>query len=362
MEILLFSFSLVSIFCLIYYYKYYFTSLFKYRNDLNNNSTPISIIICIHGKEPNFQKYLPKIISQKYPEFEIIIVSKNLNDSDSFFIASQVLQYSFIKNISLDYGVFPYLGKKQALHQAISNSSYDTIVTIDADCYPENDYWLQNISNTFKKNTFIVIGYSPFIKQPSWMNKWIRYDSSQVALMYLSMASLNKAYMAVGRNMAFKKNLWTHEYLEKFKSFAHGDDDSLIQFYHNLKIDICLNTKVYTYSNKTIFQWLIQKTRHTSTGKFYQKSTLYTLAFYPLMSFVFYLSIWIWLSFFKTHYLIFLLIILYWFLKMILIYKFEKKVSLKNKTWYYLPLFDFIYSFSLLILPIITLFYKPKWK
>lgn len=362
MEFILLFVALFSIVVYLYYYKNYFRAFLKLINNPTAQREPVSIVLCIHGEEPHFQKYLPKIISQKYPEYELIIVSKQISESNFFFISSVVATNDFVKHISLDYGNFPFLGKKQALHQGIMSAKYDIIVTIDADAYPEDETWLENIAGAMDVDTAIVIGVSPYIRQKSWINRWIRYDAMQGAQMYLSFAAKGSPYMAVGRNMAFKKELWSEAYLEKYKDAASGDDDCLVLFHKDKKCAIQTETKVFSYPKLSFREWILQKLRHLNTGILYPKSTLRSLGFMPLSTLLFYGSIWLWLSFFKTHYGILVLILFYWLIKMLSVYQFEKKIQLKNKTWKYVPMFDVLYALALIILPIFALLYKPKWK
>ena len=41
----------------------------------NTNAEPVSIIICARNEDENLTEFLPKILTQEYPEFEVIVVN-----------------------------------------------------------------------------------------------------------------------------------------------------------------------------------------------------------------------------------------------------------------------------------------------
>ena len=60
-----------------YFFNYLPLSLFKtVRFPVNDSLEPVSIIICARNEEDNLAEFLPKILTQNYPEFEVIVVSR----------------------------------------------------------------------------------------------------------------------------------------------------------------------------------------------------------------------------------------------------------------------------------------------
>jgi hypothetical protein len=103
--------------------------------------------------------------------------------------------------------------------------------------------------------------------------------------------------------------------------------------------------------------------RHLAIGKAYPADILKYLAAYNLASFGFWVIIWIWMSYFSFHLIVFLFIAAYLFLRMMPLYYAERQMQIKNKTFRYLFLFDFIYMAFLIILPIfVKILPTRKWK
>ena len=95
--------------------------------------------------------------------------------------------------------------------------------------------------------------------------------------------------MGVGRNLSYKKELFLRN--KGFSSINHvpgGDDDLFIN-----KVATSANTRIvidpesFTISEpkKTFREWIKQKTRHYTTGKFYKPRHKFLLALYSLTSY-----------------------------------------------------------------------------
>lgn len=75
----------------------------------------------------------------------------------------------------------------------------------------------------------IVLGYGAYIKAPGFLNKLIRFDTFTIALRYLSAGIKGKAYMGVGRNLAYKKPLFfKHKGFASHYHINSGDDDLFV--------------------------------------------------------------------------------------------------------------------------------------
>ena len=66
-----------------------------------------------------------------------------------------------------------------------------------------------NNDNLPKHLAIIMDGNGRWAKQKGFLNKLIRFDTFLIAVNYLSAAIKGKAYMGVGRNLGYKKELFT---------------------------------------------------------------------------------------------------------------------------------------------------------
>ena len=145
---------------------------------------------------------------------------------------------------------------------------------------------------TRRPGTQIVLGYSGYKKKPGLLNKLIRFETFHSALQYLSYALAGQPYMGVGRNLSYKKELFLRN--KGFSSINHvpgGDDDLFIN-----KVATPVNTRIvidpesFTVSEpkKTFAEWVRQKTRHYTTGKYYKGRHQFLLTLYSISHILFY--------------------------------------------------------------------------
>ena len=111
----------------------------------------------------------------------------------------------------------------------IKAAKYEILLLTDADCIPTSERWIQLMQDAFTPGIEIVLGYGAFKKKHGILNRLVRFDAFHSALQYLSYALAGQPYMGVGRNLAYKKELF---YKQKgFASHHHiagGDDDLFI--------------------------------------------------------------------------------------------------------------------------------------
>ncbi|EPR74240.1 N-acetylglucosaminyltransferase [Winogradskyella psychrotolerans RS-3] len=165
--------------------------------------------------------------------------------------------------------------KKYALTLGIKVSKHDFLVFTDADCTPNSKKWLEQISSNFSNEKSIVLGYGAYAKKKfSLLNKLIRFETVMTALQYFSYANVGLPYMGVGRNMAYRKDLFFNNCgFNSHMSIKSGDDDLFINEVANTSnTSLCFTKESFTVSEpKTTFKaWILQKRRHISTANFYK--------------------------------------------------------------------------------------------
>jgi len=262
--------------------------------ELNEHKLPVSIIICAKNEADNLTEFLPKILSQNYPEFEVVVVNDCSWDNTEDVIREYKDIFPNLKSIVVKEDPYYKHGKKFALMVGIKGAKHEHLLFTDADCVPESENWIEEMMKGFSHNKEIVIGYGPYQKQKGFINKLIRYDSFFIAINYLSAGIKNSAYMGVGRNMAYKKDLFF-----KVKGFANhyhllsGDDDLFVnQAANSLNTSVVISPNSFTYSipKQNFKDWCTQKMRHLTTSPYYNSKTKNKLAFLHFSNYLFHFS------------------------------------------------------------------------
>src|SRR5690606_29715318 len=128
--------------------------------------------------------------------------------------------------------------------------------------------WLKKMVAKMKGDAQLVLGFAPYTEAPGFLNKFIRYEAVYTAMQYLSFALAGIPYMGVGRNMAYRKQLFHQaKELEKHRHLASGDDDLFVNEVatkKNTAIQLDPETFVYSTPKLTWRGYKRQKTRHLS--------------------------------------------------------------------------------------------------
>jgi cellulose synthase/poly-beta-1,6-N-acetylglucosamine synthase-like glycosyltransferase len=294
--VLLAALGLVTLVLLIYYFGVFGKlAFYKAPTSYQNHHEPVSIIIAARNELENLQRHLIPILEQDYPEFEVVVVNDCSWDGSQAWLEELQKSYPRLKVSQLiEQEKYP-TGKKFALTIGIKAAKYDQLLFTDADCEPTSNQWLRLMQSKFTNGKAIVLGFSPYRKQKGFLNRFIRFETLVTAQFYLSMALSGKAFMGVGRNLAYRKELFfKHKGFASHQHIMSGDDDLFVNeaaTSTNVAIQIDPAAFVYTEAKKTMSAWSNQKSRHMSTGKYYKPAHKRMLGAYYAAMMLFYAAI-----------------------------------------------------------------------
>jgi len=288
---ILFLIFLIVLVVQLFFLLFIFIKWTYHKDKRSTFKQPVSIVVCGYNEEKNWQKLVDHLLQQDYPKFEIVLVNDQSTDNTKYLF-KQWQNHPLIKLVDIPESIKKGLGKKFALTLGIKAAQYDYLLLTDADCYPKDNFWIQSMTQYFDKKD-IVLGYGGYIKRKGLLNKLIRFDTFQVALQYMSFALIGKAYMGVGRNLAYKKSLFFEN--KGFASHLHlpsGDDDLFIKevsTFNNTTISCHISAHTLSEPKTTWSSWIRQKSRHLTTASFYKTYHKFMLASWSLSQSLFWL-------------------------------------------------------------------------
>lgn len=337
-------------------------AFFKPTPSGKRTQEPVSIIIAARNEYDNLQKYLPMILNQDYPEFEVVVVNHCSWDMSQQLLEDMQLQYKHLKvSQLLEQEKYP-TGKKFALTIGIKAAAYDQLLFTDADCEPASNQWLKLMESRFMNNTEIVLGFSPYNKKRGLLNLFDRFETFMTAVFYFAFALAGNAFMGIGRNMAYRKSVFfRHKGFAGHQHVMSGDDDLFVNEAatpYNVAIEIDSESFVYTEAKETYEKWSRQKTRHMTTGKLYKAKHKTSLGVYYGSLFLFYGAI---IALLIVQLSVWPLVLGAYIIRLtsqvITYYKAALKLKSTSLIWY-LPLLDILYVWYLIVFGLKGLFTK----
>ncbi len=369
--LLVFGVFIFSVAVQLFYYLFIFKKLVFYKvKELNNNKLPISVIICAKDEADNLKQFLPSIYKQNYPDFELVLIDdRSIDDTWEIMESFREKYPDKTKVVRVEFSDNPRFvaNKKYALTLGIKATKNKHLLFTDADCKPVSNNWISNISASFNTEKKLILGYGKYTsKKNSLLNKLIRFETLQTAMQYLSYALNGNAYMGVGRNMAYTKDL----FFDNNGFYTHldilsGDDDLFVnEVSTSENTTICINKDAFTESPpKTTWKdWIHQKRRHISTANHYKLKHKVMLSLYYLSLIAFYITTLVLLLRLYQWKIVAILASIRFIIWFFVQYKIIKKLD-EKKLILYLPFLEIsllIFQFYIFVL---NLFNKPKlWK
>ena len=293
-QLIFFGFCLVALIQLFYYLFFYVRlAFYKPKAKSTSQTHPVSVIICARDEAANLAKNLPGALVQQYrTTHEVIVVDDNSFDDSKYLLEEFQRQFRQLNVVELKQEAKLIPGKKFPLSVGIKTAKYEVVLLTDADCVPASEFWIDKMQETYNDDTEIVLGYGAFHKKKGLLNKIIRWETFHTALQYFSYALAGQPYMGVGRNLSYKKTIFfRHKGFSNHNHIPSGDDDLFINTAatkKNTKINIDKDAFTLSEPAKTWGQWMKQKTRHYSTGKYYKGIHKFLLSLYSFSLFFFY--------------------------------------------------------------------------
>lgn len=254
---------------------------------------PVSVIICAKNEQENLKKFLPLILEQNYPKFEVIVVNDSSEDDSEYVLRDFEAKYPHLHVSTIKKDNKFSHGKKLAITVGIKAAQYERLLFTDADCYPQSKNWILEMQQEFRNKKEIVLAYGGYIPKSGLLDKMVRYDTFSIAVNYMSFAHAGLPYMGVGRNLGYTKNVYNQS--SKFSKNYHilsGDDDLFVSEVGNKEnTAIVLNPESFTRSEQvsSFRNWKFQKRRHLTTSPHYTFLSKFLLFLEPFSRELFYL-------------------------------------------------------------------------
>ena len=235
---------------------------------------PVSVIICARNEEQNLNKFLPAILEQDYPDFEVIVVNDCSDDDTDMVLKIFQMKYNNLKVSTIVKNPKFTNNKKLALTVGIKAANHEHLLFTDADCYPVTKDWISNVVSNYRVGIEIILGYGGYELKRGFLNKLIRFETLFTAMQYMGFAERKLPFMGVGRNLSYKKSLFFRN--KGFASHAHlpsGDDDLFVMetaTRNNTVVEADLRSFTLSVPETRFSDWLRQRGRHFITGFHYK--------------------------------------------------------------------------------------------
>ncbi len=313
-----------------------------------------SIIISFKNEAENLPRLIDSLQQLDYPTnaFEIIMVDDH-SDDDSYKIVACQEKIKLLKNNGH--------GKKQALQTGIFHAQYEWLVSIDADCELSRGY-LQTLNSFIVENQpVMILGPVRYFDTKRFLEQFQQFEFLCLQAFTMVSAGFGKPFLANGANFVFRKHSFeTVGGYEGNMDIASGDDVFLLQkfareFPGKIYFIKSRSAIVKTQASLTWKALVQQKIRWAGKSKRGGQIT----------------AKWVGIMMVFTHisllYALFNFRLFYWFI--VLKFLVDTLCLYRTNTfyrarlfWWYYPLSFIIYPFYLVLIFILALKGRYRWK
>ncbi len=278
---------------LLYYLAFYGRFVFRKekKHILSEEHPPISIIIVAHDEAHHLIKSLPELLTQDYPNYEVVLVNDNSTDETPQLAIEMKNKYHNLHYVNMTSSVSTMEGKKFPMAIGIQAAKYDLVLMTGASCMPSSPYWLRQVAGRFVRKTRVVLGHASYGRKPGLFNKLLHYDSLETSVIAFSYTISGMPVMADGHNLAYHKGIFfkNKELYFRHAQLPFGEDCIFIN--EAVKHDACnvvaSPEAVMEQYPIDFSKWLQIKQFAIISRSFYKAIPRFLLKWYNWLSFLF---------------------------------------------------------------------------
>ncbi|MCL1938541.1 MAG: glycosyltransferase [Candidatus Azobacteroides sp.] len=262
---------------LIYYWIFlakpylYQKKIEKGKITFTASQPPVSVIIYTHDDVERLKSYLPAILEQDYPQYEVIVVNDDLTDESDDVLKCLASRYSHLYHTYIPTGSKHLSRKKMGLAVGIKAAKNEALLFTEVDCHPCGANWIRSMAQHFTDKKTIVLGFSILENYPSL---YAAYDYFFSNLQMMSLAIAKYPYTGNGRNLAYYKEHFVQQKgFSGFNFLDAGEDDLFInRIARKDNVAVALSPEsVIRVDMKDSYLWREWKIKRILTSKFYKK-------------------------------------------------------------------------------------------
>lgn len=287
---------LLAAFCAqLFIYVRYYTGIVRHnaeKQPADIQQPPVSVIICARDETENLEHFLPLVLEQDYPDYEVIVVNDGASEETDMLLARLKQLYPHLRDTYTPETTDVISRKKLGLTIGIKAAKNELLLFTDADCRPASANWITEMAARFDSNTEFVLGYGGYAPRNALLSRLISYDTLTIAMQYLGFAYRGKPYMGVGRNLAYRRStFFAHKGFAGSLHIASGDDDLLVNRLangNNTRFVATASGSTISTPKTTFAQWYRQKERHLAVAPLYNTESRRMVSAEPVTRALFY--------------------------------------------------------------------------
>ncbi len=249
---LLLAFAIITgINCLFFLFFSKFS--FSKHHKANTNNDPVSVIVYIKNQEKLLNDFIPKLITQNHPDFELILVNNASYDNTLELLEFFEKEHSNVKIVDVENNEAFWGSKKYALTLGIKKASHKKLLFITPSVIELSENWISETSGLLSDKNELIVGYNNFKKRKGLLSRIMRFNRLQSCIQNFGIGSYTKPYRAWQNNLGFSSELFfENNGYSSHMNVAHETENLFLKEAATTKNTVFATTKDATTYNQSL--------------------------------------------------------------------------------------------------------------
>lgn len=179
-----------------------FTLSGKLKNK-DQNQPSVSIIVTSRNYKEQLQELLPSLLSQDYPDYEVVVVDDCSTDGTDWLLAEMKISNGNLKTTRIIQETdFP---NALAITIGVRASSKEWLVFMSPLCKVPDNQWLRNYTERLDSEKEVSIGYMNYNDTTGSFKNWLRYENFTAYLLSGAARALGLVMPVFEYNLAYRR-------------------------------------------------------------------------------------------------------------------------------------------------------------
>jgi glycosyltransferase involved in cell wall biosynthesis len=139
------------------------------------NLPSVSIVITSRNYKEHLKEQLPTLLTQDYPDFEVVVVDDCSTDGTDWLLAEMKISYGNLKTSRIIQETdFP---NALAITIGVRASSKDWLIYLSPLCQVNDNQWLKNYVQLLTPDKEVSVGYMNLKEATGSYKSWIRFEN-----------------------------------------------------------------------------------------------------------------------------------------------------------------------------------------
>lgn len=205
-------------------------------NESENAETPetllgASVVVYARNHGVYLKNFLPSLLNQDYPNYEVIVVNDASDDDTANVISNFLVEYKNLRQTFVPENSRNVSRRKLAIMLGVKAARNELIVVTNGNCCPAGADWLRRICRNFTEGVDVVIGYAhPRYNKDKRFGAGFRvYDSITETVQYLASDVNGYPIRGTNCNLAYRRSaFFANNGFQKNVMLHFGDDDIFV--------------------------------------------------------------------------------------------------------------------------------------